>query len=75
MSDYDCAVCGSWPPALRETMREVVDELPLRRQVCDECLRGVLAHAVSSQGAEGLKNTIGVFKGSVADLLLEPSSS
>jgi len=35
----DCAVCGHWPPALRPTMRRAIDELSLRKQICDECLR------------------------------------
>lgn len=34
-----CAICGQWPPALREAMRSAIDELPLRKAVCDKCVR------------------------------------
>jgi hypothetical protein len=34
-----CAICSQWPPALRETMRRAINELPPSKQVCDKCLR------------------------------------
>jgi len=37
MSEEDCAVYGQWPPRDREVMRTLIDRIPLREPVCEEC--------------------------------------
>jgi hypothetical protein len=33
-----CAVCARWPPALRPTMRQAIDNIPLKQPACDDCV-------------------------------------
>jgi len=33
-----CAVCARWPAADREGMRMLVDSIPLREPVCEDCV-------------------------------------
>jgi hypothetical protein len=35
-SEDDCAVCSGWPAADRETMRTLIDRIPLEG-VCEAC--------------------------------------
>jgi hypothetical protein len=37
-SEEDCAVCGQWPAGDREGVRMLIDRIPLREPVCEECL-------------------------------------
>ena len=34
-----CAVCGPWPVELRAAMRVAIEAIPLREDVCDECVK------------------------------------
>jgi uncharacterized membrane protein len=38
LSEDDCAVCGSWPFALRATMRDAIFRIPLKEPICDDCV-------------------------------------
>jgi hypothetical protein len=33
----NCAVCGAWPEADRETMRLLIDAIPPKGWVCEKC--------------------------------------
>jgi hypothetical protein len=37
VAEDDCVVCGRWPAADREGMREMIDCISLRDDVCEEC--------------------------------------
>jgi hypothetical protein len=37
VSEADCEVCQDWPAADRETMRIMIDRIPLHDPVCAEC--------------------------------------
>ena len=36
VSEVDCVVCSQWPPADRETMRIMINRIPLDG-ICPEC--------------------------------------
>jgi hypothetical protein len=37
VAEDDCVVCGHWPAADRSAMREMIDRISLKDDVCDEC--------------------------------------
>ena len=38
-TETECAVCGHWPVELRAAMRSAIEMIPLRAEVCDDCLK------------------------------------
>jgi hypothetical protein len=42
--DDECVICGHGPTSLRPTMRTAIDRVPVRRWVCDECLKAFYRH-------------------------------
>jgi hypothetical protein len=36
-----CVVCGPWPAELRAVMRKAIEAIPLRKDVCDDCLKAL----------------------------------
>ena len=38
-TETECAVCGHWPVDLRASMRSAIEMIPLRAEVCDDCLK------------------------------------
>ena len=49
----ECIVCGRWPTALRPVMRSAIDAIPLRQDVCDECVKAWWAGKPKGPTAEG----------------------
>jgi hypothetical protein len=40
----ECVICSHWPAWLRPTMRTAIDRVPVRKRVCDECLKAFYHH-------------------------------
>jgi hypothetical protein len=38
LSEDDCAVCGSWPSALRPAVRDAIFRIPLKQLIYDDCV-------------------------------------
>ncbi len=48
----ECVICGNWPEPDRWVRREMIDELPLEDNVCDECLKAFWKNWAPQTSAE-----------------------